>query len=466
MKPPQSRPPADNRRPLPTRPPATPMPYRNLALASCLLASTAAAHPQHEQPQHAHPQQDQPRHDQRQPTRRDDLPPPSVSITVVDGYRVIESNGIPDHDTGSFPGPNNPNAITAQRHRFRVPVEPTRSDKLIPVTLGKFGVALNGLPFDPGAAEFYDGFGGRWQYEAKDGVIDLGLDHHHAHVQPQGSYHYHGLPRALVESLGGDDDRMRLIGYAADGYPIYSDRVHEVADDPSSPLVRIGSSYRVKSGDRPAGDGDPGGYHDGTFGADYEYVATPGGLDEANGRTGVTPEHPGGTYYYVLTDDYPFIPRHFRGRPDPSFRGPGFRNRNFRGPGGPPADRRSTTGPTGRHAGPRRGSFCRPNGRRHATREDHRPGGPHRIAGGPPHPFGHPPGHPSDHPPPPPTARDGSGPAHPDHPPHAPTDRSPNDRDTFATAPPHSNRGPARHCRGGRRNRRPIQIADTAATTP
>ena len=33
----------------------------------------------------------------------------------------------------------------------------------------------------------------------------------------------------------------------------------------------------------------------------------------------MTPEFPKGTYYYVLTEEFPFIPRKFKGTPDPSF---------------------------------------------------------------------------------------------------------------------------------------------------
>ena len=52
---------------------------------------------------------------------------------------------------------------------------------------------------------------------------DGGLDDHHAHVQPTGAYHYHGLPTGLIEHLRKekDDNKMLLIGYAADGFPIY-----------------------------------------------------------------------------------------------------------------------------------------------------------------------------------------------------------------------------------------------------
>jgi hypothetical protein len=90
--------------------------------------------------------------------------------------------------------------------------------------------------------------------------------------------------------------------------------------DPKSPLKNMKSSYRLKTTER-GGDGKttPTGKPDGSFGLDFEYVAGSGDLDEFGGRTGVTPEFPKGTYYYVLTEDYPFIPRKHKGTADPSF---------------------------------------------------------------------------------------------------------------------------------------------------
>jgi hypothetical protein len=45
-----------------------------------------------------------------------------------------------------------------------------------------------------------------------------------AHLQPNGEYHYHGMPHGLINTLGGIATvrrRMTLIGWAADGHPIY-----------------------------------------------------------------------------------------------------------------------------------------------------------------------------------------------------------------------------------------------------
>jgi len=261
-----------------------------------------------------------------------------VRIEVRGEFRYIESNGIPNHETGQFPNRRNPNRISEQRHTFRVPMQPKRAERTTPLGLSPFGVAMNGVPFDPGAAEFWrrDPRSG-WQYEALSGAIDLGLDKNHAHVQPGGAYHYHGIPVGLIEGLSGGEPlkQMLLIGYAADGFPIYAPYGHSDPEDSQSELGPVHASYRVKQGQRAGGAAGPGGIYDGTFVQDYEYVAGTGDLDECNGRFGVTPEYPEGTYHYFVTAEYPFIPRQFRGTPDRSFerRGPPG------GPGGPPGRR-------------------------------------------------------------------------------------------------------------------------------
>ena len=254
-----------------------------------------------------------------------------VDIVVRGDYRYITANGIPNHRHGDFPNRGNPNTIRAQSYTFRVPAHPQLARDVTPLGMNPFGVAINGVPFDPGAAEWWnrDPNSG-WQYEALSGKINLGMDQNNAHVQPNGAYHYHGLPTGLIDQLG-DGKRMNLIGYAADGFPIYEQYGYRLAKDIRSDIIKLRSSYRLKAGTRPNG---PGGKFDGAFVQDYEYVASSGDLDQCNGRTGATPEYISGTYYYVVTSEFPFIPRCFRGTPDDSFRrrGPGPRGR----PPGPP----------------------------------------------------------------------------------------------------------------------------------
>jgi hypothetical protein len=155
---------------------------------------------------------------------------------------------------GRFPNRGNPHALSSQAHSWSVPASPQRAAEPTQLELGPFGVAVNGVPFDPGAAEFFEGrFGSIWRYEALAGAVPLGVDTHHAHVQPSGAYHYHGLPTGLIEELGAP----ALVGWAADGFPIYVDPA-------------LDSSWVLRAGERPSGSGEPGGAYDGTFVADYE----------------------------------------------------------------------------------------------------------------------------------------------------------------------------------------------------
>ncbi len=239
-----------------------------------------------------------------------------VEISVRNDYRYIAANGIPNHHHGDFPNRGNPNTIRPQAYTFRMTTNPQVANKITPLGMNPFGVAINGVPFDPGAAEWWNNDpSSGWQYEALSGKINLGMDQNHAHVQPNGAYHYHGLPTGLINQLG-EGKRMILIGYAADGFPIYEQYGYTQADIRSD-IKKLGSSYRLKEGKRPDG---PGGKYDGTFVQDYEYVSGAGDLDQCNGRNGVTPEFLSGTYYYVVTSEFPFIPRCYSGTPDDSFR--------------------------------------------------------------------------------------------------------------------------------------------------
>lgn len=257
-----------------------------------------------------------------------------VSITIEGDRRLIAANGIPDHATGRFPNRDNPNRISPQRYRFSVPLRPVPAARPRPVRNQLFGVALNGVVFDPATAEAWQNdMSSGWHYDALGGAFSLGLDTNHGHVQPSGAYHYHGIPTDLLKRLSGDQPRVTLIGWAADGFPIYGKWDLRDPRDKNAPVVALRSGYRLKKGARPTANGQPGGSYDGVFVEDFEYVAGAGDLDECSGRLGPTPEFPEGVYHYVLTEDFPFIPRFYRGAPDPSF------SRRENGPGGPPPGR-------------------------------------------------------------------------------------------------------------------------------
>lgn len=265
---------------------------------------------------------------------------PQVTVRTEGDERVVRCNGIPDHETGRFPNRDNPNAIQEKSYVFRMPLRPQPSPKPTPTGYAWFGVALNGVPIEPGTQEFWkeERLSG-WKYEAIGGESNLGIDQNLAHVQPNGAYHYHGRPEGLIAKLGGDDRTMLLVGWAADGFPIYSGKGYRVASDPRSGLVQLRPSYRLRGTTRPAEPQGPGGKPDGNFTEDFEYAAGLGDLDECNGRFGVTPEFPRGTYHYHVTAGFPFFPRLWKGVADPSFQKqgppPGARPKKPRRPDDP-----------------------------------------------------------------------------------------------------------------------------------
>lgn len=243
-----------------------------------------------------------------------------VSFTTDGQYRYVVSNGIPVTH-GEFPNSHNPNSISAQSYSFRMPLGPQLAANTTQITHAMdFGVALDGIPFDPLTAEYWNrDMSSGWNYTAmNDNSPNLGIDKNDAHVQPNGAYHYHGIPTDLFNTLTHDTtpSNMVLIGYAADGFPMYGLYGYTNANDPTSDLKILTSSYQLKSGTRPSG---PGGEYDGQFIEDYHYVDGSGDLDQCNGRSGITPEYPNGTYYYVVTNTYPFVSRCFKGTPDASF---------------------------------------------------------------------------------------------------------------------------------------------------
>jgi YHYH protein len=262
-----------------------------------------------------------------------------VSITVQGDQRCIVSNGLPNHSTGQFPTRGNPNTISAQNIRLCVAAHPHKNSQPTPVDHGPIGVAINGVEIRPETAEYYDPSSPRgfsrdrssgWNVEGLGAKAMLGMDQNNAHVDHSGLYHYHGVPKGLVASVGSS-----LIGYAADGFEI-----HYVGN-------RQTSSYRLKSGTRPSG---PGGKYDGTYIQDWEYVAGSGTLDVCNGSL------LNGKYVYFATRTFPFYPRCMWGDISTDFQQAPHHGGGFQasaGPGrGATTDGRAPRGPAGRRSGP------------------------------------------------------------------------------------------------------------------
>ncbi len=257
----------------------------------------------------------------------------SVNLTSTSKWncsstsRVLAANGLPDHATGAFPNPGNPNTISAQTVSATYTLSPTFNGTATTLggPRGATGYVLNGVKVDAGTAgtcpasatatsrcSLIDN-SGAWSIEALgQTAFNFGPDNNNAHVQPGGAYHYHGMPEGFITLRGGGPGKMTLVGWAADGFPIYARYGYSVAANASSALKVITGSYRLKttvSATRPATTLIPLG----TFAQDWEYAAGTGDLDECNGRTGVTPEFPNGIYHYYSTDTYPFLQRCIKG---------------------------------------------------------------------------------------------------------------------------------------------------------
>ena len=261
------------------------------------------------------------------------------SWTSNGSQRILSGNGIPNHEVGTFPNNNNPNTIRE--------INVNKRFTLCPEIISESGLelvgpalaiayAINSVKFDPGTAGRCNDLGecslaqgqGNWNIEALGhDTFNFGDDMNHAHVQPNGEYHYHGMPELLIEFLG-DNKNMTLVGWASDGFPVYARFGYSNTNDSNSTIKSLIPSYRLKSqpdSNRPmvltSLAGGPGQGNTspntpiamGAFTQDYEYVEGLGDLDQCNGRFGVTPEFPSGIYYYVVTDDFPFFTRCLKG---------------------------------------------------------------------------------------------------------------------------------------------------------
>jgi hypothetical protein len=237
-----------------------------------------------------------------------------LTITVADGYRHIASASYPDWAIDS--GFRYPGTPAVSNLSFKVTTSPAIAAKATQVRTGQvFGVLLNSVVCDPATAEFYNRV-----RDSKWNETPRGLDSHGCHTRPDGFYHCHKITSAWASDASVHSP---LVAWAADGFPVYLRYGYTDAQDPSRGVKNLQSSYRLKSGSRPSSSTDPGGTYDGTYVADYEYVAGLGDLDECGGRQCVTPEFPAGTYAYFLTDTWPSVPSWLRGTPDPTF-APGY----------------------------------------------------------------------------------------------------------------------------------------------
>lgn len=204
--------------------------------------------------------------------------------------RIITGNGLPvKTPTGNFPisrsdpaftYDRNPNSIAAYDMTLTLPRDPVAAAAPSCVPMGIVGVALNGVAIFNALDD-----GGR------DAVAHEVQDLCNGHPQMRSIYHYHGPSPCLPGQTG----KAQLIGYALDGFGIYS---------------------MYDANGRELTDADLDACH--------------GRVSEVmwNGKRQAI-------YHYVLTREYPYIIGCFKGTPSSAPRPRGGR-RGFGGGFGPP----------------------------------------------------------------------------------------------------------------------------------
>ena len=305
-------------------------------------------------------------------------------VSYSDAWVYVQGPGLASHVMGPWFLPDGsvfPNYPADKNVTYRIPRTPRPATTHTATALGTIGLYVNGAAMF-NALDAYSwsntaqadraGAGGEGVWQRDANVAEAAtFDHANAHQPQDGTYHYHANPTALRAQLGDnivftgtttdyfpyDDDvaagsqthandkdpdyeerssgftHSPILGWSKDGYPVYGAYGYADPDDPSSAVVRIEPSYRLRNvtqrrslddwaarlhyGDNvalnAAGEYDlaanrygpavsaqrPLGYYI----EDYEYVPALGHLDAYNGRFAVTPEFPQGTYAYYVTVD-------------------------------------------------------------------------------------------------------------------------------------------------------------------
>jgi len=278
----------------------------------------------------------------------------------------IRSTGLGSHVMGAWylntnHTQNFPAWPTNQKTLFRIPRTTS-----VPAAKTLSGGGAAGM-FADGVAMFNNWDANYWNGSAdvsstgtngfwnRDAYVNEGatFDPAYAHQPGSGQYHYHADPIALRYELGDHVDfnsatkiytestntptkHSPILGWAADGFPIYGPYGYAISNNASSGIRRMVSGFVLRNGQYGtdnysvtgtqrkyipqwasrlygvatnilAGPTVSSSYPFGRYMEDNDYLGDHGykqgvdfDLDEYNGRYCVTPEFPGGTYAYFV----------------------------------------------------------------------------------------------------------------------------------------------------------------------
>lgn len=254
---------------------------------------------------------------------------------------------------------NFPNWPINEKVFYRIPRSPSVPSNHTSTGGGPIGYFVDGAAmFNSWDAYYWNGSsdvqagGGAMGYWNRDAYVNEGpsFDPNNAH-QANGQYHYHVNPPALRYLLGdhivfnptnkfyledttAPTKHSPLLGWVADGYPIYGPYGYSTPMNPASGVRRMISGYVLRNGQmgtqnltsvgrtsipawaarlynvssNQSGPTVSASYPLGRYMEDNDYLGDLGytqgvnfDLDEFNGRFCVTPEYPNGTYAYFVS---------------------------------------------------------------------------------------------------------------------------------------------------------------------
>ena len=160
----------------------------------------------------------------------------TLTITDTQNKCMFTSNSIPNHNfndqSARFATP-----VLESNQTYEINKQPTMGSSITALSLRyDNAIFLNGVKLDLLAAACYgigDGkigcgdeyHGKAWRYDPMSPLNNFGTDQHHAHTQPNGTYHYHTAPEVIYDSE--DQIPATVIGFAADGFPIYGPVIND-----------------------------------------------------------------------------------------------------------------------------------------------------------------------------------------------------------------------------------------------
>jgi len=276
-------------------------------------------------------------------------------ISTSTDWVYIHTTGLASHimgpwyrdeaKTNLFPNyPSNTSSI------YRIPRAPSEAENKDKTTLGAAGYYVNGVAMfnsldafsysnsntsdaTPNSSFTGDGIWNRDAYINENVTFDAANAH-----QAGNTYHYHASSPALRHQLGDSVDydantntytenpgaiikHSPILGWAADGYPVYGPYGYSSPNNSASTVHRMISGYTLRNitqrttlpqwaadlSNRSTtlalseqGPDVNTNFPLGRYAEDYELTET-GDLDRYNGRICVTPEYPSGTYAYFIT---------------------------------------------------------------------------------------------------------------------------------------------------------------------